>query len=388
MKKLLLTLITLFLLPVDVRSDQEFDPFMFSDNPGMESGGASWGNTSVLSAEDGAQTNITSEDMIFPDQDPETAVYVPEAENAAPASSEAVSASSATAKALPEENATKNDTGVQVQNVGAPTELLTDSFKRETPPPPPSENPTWVDKLTSSNPLEVIKEVVPSSSPKKDETNGDAALEKMVENAKKSSRRSNASVFDIAGVMLRMSVPQVETALKNRGFKKIMQKYQIPNFIKWRNEEKCRTSGVVGYERTEACVVEMAKKNNHQYIDSIKFAKYDTQEEIEISFTSNFTENKAYKIVYKSLTPRITGNSPKAVYLRNIKIYDFWKVVNQKYGTPDNKTDVTWGLGGNKPFLKAETGYLKLEDPMLRELDYTRMSREDQRYMNTNMYNF
>ena len=29
-----------------------------------------------------------------------------------------------------------------------------------------------------------------------------------------------------------------------------------------------------------------------------------------------------------------------------------------------------------------------LEDPMLRELDYTRMSREDAKFMNTNLYNF
>lgn len=45
-------------------------------------------------------------------------------------------------------------------------------------------------------------------------------------------------------------------------------------------------------------------------------------------------------------------------------------------------------MGGNKPYLKAKTGFLLLEDPMLRELDYTRMSREDQRYMNTDLYSF
>ena len=62
--------------------------------------------------------------------------------------------------------------------------------------------------------------------------------------------------------------------------------------------------------------------------------------------------------------------------------------MNQKYGHPDNKTNVTWGLGGNKPFLKASTGHLLLEDPMFREMDYTRMSREDQRFINSDFYNF
>ena len=45
-------------------------------------------------------------------------------------------------------------------------------------------------------------------------------------------------------------------------------------------------------------------------------------------------------------------------------------------------------MGGNKPLSEGKTGFLLLEDPMLRELDYTRMSREDQRYMNTDLYSF
>ena len=75
-------------------------------------------------------------------------------------------------------------------------------------------------------------------------------------------------------------------------------------------------------------------------------------------------------------------------YLRDIKVYDFWRKINQKYGVPDNREDAIWGMGGNKPYMKAATGFLLLEDPMLKELDYTRMSREDQKYMNTNLYNF
>ena len=84
----------------------------------------------------------------------------------------------------------------------------------------------------------------------------------------------------------------------------------------------------------------------------------------------------------------LTSSGAKAIYLRNIKVYDFWKLINRKYGAPDNKEEVTWGLGNNKPYMRASTGFLHLEDPMLRELDYTRMSREDQLFMNTNLYSF
>ncbi len=269
-----------------------------------------------------------------------------------------------------------------------PDQSLTESFQPEEKKSalPIKVEGTWVDKLKNTNPLAPLKNVTSQSDVG---DNGNISLEGMVKSRRKGKkRRSNASVFDISGLMLRMKVPQIEEIMQNRGFRKMYEKLEIPNFIRWRNEEKCRNDGVIGYERLDACVVERAKKDNHQYVDTIKFSKFDSQEEIEVRFTSNFTENKAYKITYKSLTPRIIGNSPKAMYLRNIKIYDFWKKINQKYGAPDNKDEITWGLGGNKPFLKANTGFLNLEDPMFRELDYTRMSREDQRFINSDFYNF
>ena len=202
-------------------------------------------------------------------------------------------------------------------------------------------------------------------------------------------KRSNAAVFDISGAMLRMNPAQIDAALTRRGYKKTVQKLDIPNFIRWRNEEKCRAQGVVGYERVENCVAQMAKKDNHQFIERVFYSKYDTQEDMEIRFTSNFTQNKSYYVAYKSNVLRnIRGNSQKEFYLRNIKIYDFWKKVNQKYGAPDNRDSVIWGLGGNKPYLQAGTGLLRLEDPVLRDLDYARMSREDKRFMNTGLYNF
>lgn len=244
---------------------------------------------------------------------------------------------------------------------------------------------TWVEKLATSNPLSIL-----TSSDSNTERKAESPLEELVKGARNKDEKgkSNAAVFDISGIMLRMNLPQVERTLQNRGFRKINAKFQIPNFIKWRNEETCRNQGVVGYERLEACVIAKAKQDNHQYLQYLKYAKFDSKEEIEVYFTSNFTENKVYKIVYDSRIADITGNSPKAVYIRNIKVYDFWKKMNQKYGNPDNKTNVTWGLGGNKPYLKAATGHLLLEDPMFREMDYTRMSREDQRFINSDFYNF
>lgn len=264
---------------------------------------------------------------------------------------------------------------------------LTDAIK-ETAEEEGAESPlagTWVEKLATT----ALSAANDDSEDGDDTKVGSINLEGMVSNSKNSNRRSNASVFDISGLMLRMNLPQAEATMLKRGFKKVSQKFEIPNFIKWRFEEQCRNAGVVGYERLANCVVKAAKENNHQYVESEKFMKYDTKEEITINLTSNFTNNKIYKIVYRSMSARMTqGSSQKIQYLRDIKVYDFWRKINRKYGVPDNKEDVIWGMGGTKPYMKAATGFLLLEDPMLKELDYTRMSREDQKYMNTNLYNF
>ena len=201
-------------------------------------------------------------------------------------------------------------------------------------------------------------------------------------------KRSNASVFDISGIMLRMDKNQVLEAMQKRGYKKVSENLEIPNFIRWRYEEQCRNQGIIGYERIANCVIVLSRKNNYQYVQKMNFNNFQTQESIEVYFTSNFTGNKVHRVMYQTQAANIMGSGAKAEYLRNIKIYDFWKKINQKYGTPDNREEITWGLGENKPSLKAATGRLVLDDPMLLELDYTRMSREDQKFMNTAVYTF
>lgn len=205
---------------------------------------------------------------------------------------------------------------------------------------------------------------------------------------KRQIKRSNASVFDICGVMLRMDLGQAVDALEKRGYKKTTVEMEIPNFIRWRYDEQCRLKGIVGYERSASCVNQLAKKNNHRYVQHILFNNYQNKETVDVFFTSNFTGNKVYRVLYQTEAANIKGTGPKAEYLRNLKIYDFWKKINQKYGKPDNPDRVTWGLGENKPSLQADTGRLILNDPMLLELDYTRMSREDQKFMNTAIYTF
>ena len=185
-----------------------------------------------------------------------------------------------------------------------------------------------------------------------------------------------------------MTPNEVEDALIKQGYRKISENWEIPNFIEWRSEELCRINGIVGFERLNACAVRIARENGHQFIEKQTYSRYTTRETIEVNYSSSFTDNLSYRVFYKSSLPMSDSKSSKNVYINNIKIFDFWRRIDLKYGKPDNASEIKWGMGGKKPYLQAKTGQLELLDPLLISLDSTRMFNEDSRLSNVQYYNF
>jgi hypothetical protein len=150
----------------------------------------------------------------------------------------------------------------------------------------------------------------------------------------------------------------------------------------------CRIHGVVGFERLKVCAHALDKENGFEYISHETYNRYTTRETLDILYTSTFTDNLSHEIHYKSDLPLFASKASQHVYINNLKIYDFWKQVDAKYGPPDNATEVKWGLGGKKPYMTASTGNLDLIDPILKNLDISRMMHEDTTISNMPYYNF
>lgn len=263
------------------------------------------------------------------------------------------------------------------------SESLTDNLsksekKKETQSSESQESESWLKSLISKGTSEIFKEETPQAKAAEAQR-----IERVLQN-----RRSNAANFDISKVKLRMSPKEVEETLTAQGYRKIQEKLEIPNFIKWRSEELCRQHGVIGFERLNACATMVAKENGFQFVEHQTYNRYITRESIEVYFTSTFTDNLAHRIFYKSSVPFNDSKASKNIYLNNIKVFDFWRRIDLKYGRPDNETEVKWGLGGKKPYLKAGTGRLELADPLLKDLDTARMLNEDTRFANTQYYTF
>ncbi len=240
-----------------------------------------------------------------------------------------------------------------------------------------NESESWLSSLLSG------RKKADDVGIEKDTEEDKARIDKVKKNI-----RSNAANFDISKIRLRMKPAQVNKILESQGFRRISQTFAIPNFIRWRSEELCRLNGVIGYERLNACATRVSEENGYRYIDKEIYNRYNTKESMTIYYTSSFTDNVAHHIFYKSYLPLSESRASNRVYINNLKIYDFWRRVNFKYGEPDIKSEVKWGLGGKKPYLKATTGTLELADPLLETLDSKRMFNEDTRLSNIQYYNF
>lgn len=237
---------------------------------------------------------------------------------------------------------------------------------------------TWLESLINRGTSELFK-----FQNAKEAAAEKARLAKVMRN-----RRSNAANFDIAGIKLRMTPAEVEEILTKQGYRRLTQDLSIPNFIKWRGEELCRIHGIVGFERLKACAREIAVANNFEYVSSERYNRQSTLETIEVHYTSTFSDNLSHYIIYTSNVPISTSKSSQHVYINNLKIYDFWRRIDLRYGQPDNTSEVKWGLGGKKPYMQASTGKLELVDPLLRDLDISRMLNEDSRLANVPYYSF
>lgn len=282
--------------------------------------------------------------------------------------------------AQPAENEKKDTPSADIKK--SFTDNLSDEKKKNAPKKDDDDDDddteTWLESLISKGSSELFKS--------RDE-NAIRAEKKRIEKVLM-NRRSNAANFDISGIKLRMNPKEVEEVLTNLGYRRIRQEVRIPNFIKWRSEELCRMNGIIGFERLAGCARRIAEANGFEYIAYEMYNRHSTRESLEINYTSTFTDNLSHRILYKSSVPISTSKASQNVYINNLKIYDFWRRIDLRYGKPDNTSEIKWGLGGKKPYMQASTGRLELVDPLLKDLDVSRMLNEDSRLADTPYYTF
>ncbi|MBD5405836.1 hypothetical protein HDR59_04805 [bacterium] len=205
-----------------------------------------------------------------------------------------------------------------------------------------------------------------------------------------SDTNERVKYFDIAGVMLEMDYKKVRKVLKERKYKLTDIEYKIPEYFSFNYDSICRKHDILIPENLKACITGLAKKDKMQYIYRASFKKHDTNEDINVYFTSPITDNKVYKIEYTNDVNKKYGDSLNFKYQREERRRAFWYFVLSKYGKPNVEPN-QWLLNVEEEAptgLTATYGKLVLENKKQNAFDILEANNEARRQFKYTDYTF
>lgn len=197
---------------------------------------------------------------------------------------------------------------------------------------------------------------------------GDADITMESVSLNSDSDLANVASFDIADIMLGMQFEDVYTLFfKAKGLytprKENSIIYTIHNDWKYNLDYECRQQGIVIPTELDKCIKSLARNRGLLYASELHLLRENTGETIDVYFTSNATENRVWRIVYKNDVNEIEGDAEKFAKQRENKILRFWQAILDKYGAPNSDAD-KWISSTNSydPMMTAYYGELDLID--------------------------
>ena len=205
-----------------------------------------------------------------------------------------------------------------------------------------------------------------------------------------SNLNERVNAFDISGVMLGMDYKKVREVLKERKYKLVDIEYKIPEYFSFNYDSICRSYEIFIPENLKACIKGLAKKDKMEYIYKVSFKKHDTNEDINVYFTSPITDNKVFKVEYTNDVNKKYGDAKNFQYQRDERRRAFWYFVLSKYGEPNVEPN-QWLLDVEEELptgLTAEYGKLTLENKKQQAFDILEANKEARRQFKYTDYTF
>jgi len=175
-------------------------------------------------------------------------------------------------------------------------------------------------------------------------------LEQEVQKEQQTAKQTDLSVpeynvaeFNLAGLQLYMEPQEVIDVAQEHGFVVSNIFYDIPAFMTEHYEVACRKTGLSEVRMVHECTRDKAKEDEVYYVSKITLENKDNKEKIDVLFSSNFMDNKAYKIDYTGFGDNSLGTSYKDVSKKLERRDVFWRLVFEKYGRPSYNKMLLWG---------------------------------------------
>lgn len=187
--------------------------------------------------------------------------------------------------------------------------------------------------------------------------------------------------FDIGGFALGMTPDEVIETARDMGYRVTKIERGIPLFRTSFYEQNCRDAKIHIPGEIKTCIINQALADEVYYISSITMQKKATREYIQILFSSNATDNVAYKIFYENKGDSSLNFTRKNLAKKLRRKEAFWNLMFETYGLPDDSEKLIWGEP-QKAYMQATmqganyNAYIVMEDKEIPDKDY--FDAEDQ----------
>lgn len=189
-------------------------------------------------------------------------------------------------------------------------------------------------------------------------------------------QRHDITGFLVADIGFNMTPEEVEDILDEQGYKLTKIEKSIPLLRTTFYNNECRTKKKLAVLKdVNKCVLSYAKDDDMHYIRSETFVRDATRETIQVVYTSPVTDNVSYKIAYENKGDSSLNSSRKNMAKKIARKNDFWNLIFDTYGLPDDSDKLVWG-NPNTAYMQvamygsAYNAYIVMENYTTQDEDY------------------
>lgn len=255
------------------------------------------------------------------------------------------------------------------------------------------------------NEEDIIKRKNPLTMTEKSETY-DEYLNRLIEEKSKQlktkdgkpvnpfGQRYDVSVFQLSDIGFGMTPEEVEGVLSENGYKLTKIEKSIPLFKTSFYNDECRTKHKLAIlKEVRECILSYAQDDDLHYIRSEVFTRASTRETIQVDYTSPATDNISFRIAYVGKGDNSLNTSRANMVKKLKRKNDFWNLVFNTYGLPDDSNKLLWGDPTTAYMVAAMYGssynaYITMESQVLQDKDYLAAKEEMEEMPNHTLFTF
>ncbi len=188
--------------------------------------------------------------------------------------------------------------------------------------------------------------------------------------------RHDVSKFKIVGIGFGDDTETVYDELTELGYMLSRVEKSIPLYRTTYYNDVCRNKKQLKIASdVKKCIYSYAEQDEMHYVFRETYTRPESRETVQVSYSSPDTNNVVFKVVYANKGDNSLNSSRINLAKKFKRRDDFWNLVFDAYGLPDENDKLLWG-DENTYYMRAfmhgsaYDAYVMMEDMIIQDKDY------------------